>query len=189
MARARPAQNGHYACRMGRRRAGVFLVSLLMAAAPAKLAAGQEPPATPPGYSTVRVRRAGFSIDVPDSWVVLDLTRKPFKAQVRDLAKNYANLADYFSSDVFSHDAGLRYTAMFAADGTSNAPTRDNVRVEHYRQPGGNPVDHMKEIGSVLRRLGAQDIEVTKVSVAGKAGVEAAAFHPRGPYPVHETSY
>jgi hypothetical protein len=148
-----------------------------------------EPNPLPPGYHAVSVKKAGFSVAVPDSWAVLDLTQKPLKAHVKDLAQNHPALADYFSSDGFSHDTALPYTALFAADGTTTAPTPDNLRVEHYRQPGERLVDAMKHIGSTLKRAGLQDIEVAKTKVAGRTGIEATGFLNLGPYPVHESSY
>jgi hypothetical protein len=143
----------------------------------------------PPGYHTVSVKKEGFSVAVPDSWAVLDLTQKSLKAHVKDLAQNHPALADYFSSDVFSHDTGLPYTALFAADGATTAPTPDNLRVEHYRQPGERLVEAMKHIRSLSKRLGVQDIEVVKTRVAGRTGIEATGFLNLGPFPVHETSY
>ena len=145
---------------------------------------------TPSGYRIVAVKNGGVRIAVPDAWAPLDLTRKPLKYYVRVFAGSHPKLAEYFGSDVFSHDVGLPYTDLFAADASSDAPTPDNVRIEHYRQPQpGSPVDHQRELRDVTMKMGGQDVKVARTRVAGRSGVVASAFLASPPYPVHMTSY
>jgi hypothetical protein len=117
-----------------------------------------------------------YSVAVPKSWVVLDLSTHSFQDYRTRLASTDPRLAYYFSSNIFDNDPGLPYTDFFAADPADPAPTPLNARVEHFTQPG-NPVDSQADIASAVQQSGDSNVSVRTATVAGHAGVIATGTH------------
>jgi hypothetical protein len=132
---------------------------------------------TTTAYQKVTSASGGYSLAVPQSWVVLDLSTDSLDGYRARLATTYPRLADYFSSGIFANDSGLPYTDFFAADPAADpAPTPFNVRAEHFSQ-AGNPVDGQADIKAVLRGEGNSNIDVRVARVAGLKGVIASGTY------------
>jgi len=128
----------------------------------------------PVGYQTVVSARGGYSLAVPKSWVVLDLSTDTLAGYAKRLATTHPRLAAFFSDSIWSHDAGLPYTDLFAADPSGSTPNPLNVRAEHFAQPG-NPIDHVADIRSTLRAEGMTEIDVRQARVTGRDAVIGTA--------------
>src|SRR5262245_47842749 len=76
----------------------------------------------PDGYHTVTVKKAGFSIAVPDTWLVLDGTAKGFRKRLQKAAEANPKLAPYLEQ------LDLVHVKLYAADAT-NPDYSDNVTV------------------------------------------------------------
>jgi hypothetical protein len=131
---------------------------------------------TTTAYQRVSSASGGYSLAVPKSWVVLDLSTDSLDRYRARLTTTYPRLANYFFSDIFANDTGLPYTDFFAADPADPAPTPFNVRAEHFSQPG-SPVDAQADIKAVLRGEGNSNIDVRETSVAGLKGVIATGTY------------
>ena len=144
--------------------------------------------ATPPdGYHTVTVKKAGFSMAIPDTWLVVDATSKNFRDQMQKVADANPQLGPLVEQ------VDPSFSKLFAADQT-NLTFSNNVQVV--------AVDYDKSVISQPKAVKAglealetfQDIEVTKTKFAGRRALGVhATFDVNSPegtsVRVHSTSY
>ena len=141
----------------------------------------------PDEYHTVTVKKAGFSMAVPDAWLVLDPTSKNFRDRMQKAADANPALAP------FIEQIDPSTNRLYAAHQT-NPSFADNVAVLSL----GDDKSAISQPKAVKAELEApevfQDVEVHKTKVAGRRALEAhATFEVNSPdgtrIRVHSTSY
>jgi hypothetical protein len=158
---------------MGARRISLVLLLVLGTVfAATDLAAALSPStatAKPPdGYHTVRIKKAGFSMAVPDTWLVLDATSKRFVEEMQKAAEANPKLAPLLEQlDTSS-------SKLYAADAT-NPTFSNNVQVLSTDEDK-SVITQPKAVEAQLKSLGPlENVEVHQTKVAGRRALEAFA--------------
>jgi hypothetical protein len=135
----------------------------------------------PDGYHKVTVKKAGFSIAVPDGWLTLDLTRKDIDKAFKQMRESSPELAASLPENASTLTAqGLKLFAQDASGGGSNVNVIASPLVASRPTP---------EAVRGLLKDAVPNVEVKKTRVAGVRAVEAAGTFAIGATTVHSTSY
>ena len=153
---------------MPRRRLAILLALMLgLAGATAGVAHAAAPEKAPEGYRTVKVKKAGFSIAVPDDWSVLNLTRGDIDDVFEELERESPEIANQLPADAQALVAqNIVLFAIEEGDGDFGA----NVNV--LRVPGGTDDPTIEDIQTQLSGI-APDAVVTETTVGGAPAIKA----------------
>jgi hypothetical protein len=141
-----------------------------------------------PTYRTVRVRDAGFSVDVPNTWVALNLTGQTPEETLRRFRQTTGlrGVGAFFTDDPATVIAeGFKLYAFKPTSG--RGPLDSEVLVQLLRGVSWPP--HLQDITGSLSAGGAQDLTTTQARIAGVQAVEAAYRVEVGDRAVHRTEY
>ena len=102
--------------RLGLVRTSLFFVVLLTTNAVAASAFASTP--DDPGFHVVTVNRAGFSIEIPDTWVEIDFTKKQADELLRGLRADLPHVAARLPGDASEYlRQNVKLVALDAAPG------------------------------------------------------------------------
>jgi hypothetical protein len=163
------------------------LSASLAGASPPERGAGTEKP--PPGYRTVTVKKAGFSIAVPKRWVTVDPNSKTFQDTLKRLRKANPNLAHtLLSPRNLAQEA--KNSVLFVLD-TGGGKFHSNMSVAFVRDVTSPPSED--DVRQGLNAQGLSEVETRTTNIADVEGVEAASQQdvntPQGTLTLHTTEY
>ena len=145
---------------------------------------------TTPGYHMVTIKKAGFSLEVPNTWLALDPTSKSYAEVLRRVAAANPKLAP--SLKQFSSVASS--VVLFAVD-QSDADFASNLSVVPLpldKSVLSDPADVQTVLKAQLPQASGLKVQKTKVAGVGALVATAAlnANRPDGsPYTAHLTAY
>jgi len=120
----------------------------------------------PPGFKTVKIKKAGFSIALPKDWQVLDVTRRDAANLLASIKKKFPGLASQLPagvSDLIAQNIVL-LAVSDKADGT-------NVNV--LLIPGVTDPPTIDDIATPVRSIASGEPKFSEVTVAGEDAVKA----------------
>jgi hypothetical protein len=122
--------------------------------------------ATPTGFQTLTVKKAGFSIAVPGTWGAVDFTKKSADKLLTALQQNFPSLASQLPG---SASAYLQKNVVFVAIEKTNGFAA-NLNV--IRLPGLNTAPTISDISASILQIAPQ-AKFTNTRVGGVRAVRA----------------
>jgi len=139
-------------------------------------------------YRTVRAQEAGFSLDVPEAWVALNLTGKQPQETLTRFRQTtgLGGVGAFFTDDASTVVAdGFKLYAFKPTNGPG--PLHSEVFVLLHGDVSWPP--HQDDIRGSLSAGGAQDLTTTQARIAGVQAVEATYRVEIGDRAFHRTEY
>ena len=129
-------------------------------------AANVDAKATPAGFQTLKIAKAGFSIAVPGSWGAVDITKKSANKLLTTLRSNFPSLASQLPGDATSFLQ--KNVVLLAVEKTTGFAANINV----IRIPQLNTAPTIADISPSILQI-APDAKFANTRVAGVRAVSA----------------
>lgn len=139
----------------------------------------------PPGFKTVKVKKAGFSIAIPKGWTVLNVTRKDIDDIFDKLRKTAPELANQLPDNVADLTAQNIVLLAFSDEATNNFTANVNVLVV----PGVTGPPTIEDIAPSVRSIATDTAEFSETTVAGEDAVKAEYNLSSGAIEAHLIQY
>ena len=152
---------------MWRRWLGIPTLFIVVILATGTDAFGVPITAPDPDSRVATIKEAGFSIVVPDTWAVIDLTKQQAAAVLKKLRKNFPEVRD----ELPDNPAGFaRSMKLFAID-TATGELHGNVNAVLDRTSTVLPPK--SEIQAYYKKAGLEtDAEIVDAKIDGRSGYE-----------------
>jgi hypothetical protein len=144
---------------------GLFIVVTLATSSNAY--GGVVTAASEPGSHVTTVKKAGFSIAVPEAWAVIDLTKKQAASLLKGVRKKFPQLANELPDDLKALGQNIKLLAVDTATGD----LRGNMNAALDRASTALPPK--SEIQEGYKKAGLEpDAEIVDAKIGGRSGYE-----------------
>ncbi len=138
----------------------------------------------PPGFKTVKVKKAGFSVATPKSWATVDITQENADALLDNIRDAAPDLAAQLPSNISDLVAQSMVLISFSDETVDDFTPNLNVLLF----PGVSDNPTIEEIELELGSI-AEDAEFSEVTVAGQDAVKAEYDLSSGDIQAHLIQY
>jgi hypothetical protein len=124
----------------------------------------------PPGFKTVKVKKAGFSIAIPKDWRTLNATSKTASDLLENLQEAAPELADQLPAEV--EDLAAQNIVLLSYAAAPHEGFTANVNVLFL--PDETDLPTLDELAPVVRSIAEPGIGLTETTLAGQDAVRAS---------------
>jgi hypothetical protein len=127
-----------------------------------------------PGFHVVTVKKAGFSVELPDTWVAIDLTKKQAAALLKGVRKKLPELAAQLPDDIAAFFQ--QNVKFFAVD---PAPGERHGNVNAVLSPDALVLPPKKANKKYYKEAGLFGVHIVDAKIGGRPGYELNGMNQR----------